>query len=363
MDVRVRKQVDTPRPERRAIHWWLPVLAVVALVIVAVLDIGDAPPPPVPNATAAYHPIPRPYGDAAPWNIPVSQVIDRLGSDALDPDGEEYVRILWNESLAERGLNLGLEDYTYPVYFAEDAAGVFPVDAAGNLDEIPWNPQWRAAPGRDGQVIVLAVVKARRANLVMVSVGTGTEDGHPVIEPTDEPADYRTYEGGFPPSRGVGIQYLAMLVRPEEIRAGVIAHALSMPIPEPSGETFVAPATKLEFPDHDRGIPEGTRFFLDVTDAELDDWIDQLPDELSSDTIRSARIVAVALRDYGFIVTDTAGAAFLQFEAMVSAGDEWERIGFGDQRIDRLRYPRDLLDGLVTADRLRVLVPSDAYGD
>ena len=42
---------------------------------------------------------------------------------------------------------------------------------------------------------------------------------------------------------------------------------------------------------------------------------------LPPETVRAARIIAVALRDYGWFITDTAGAATFQFEANVTAGD------------------------------------------
>ena len=176
------------------------------------------------------------------------------------------------------------------------------------------------------------------------------------------PGDYRTYEGGNRPSRGVGIQYLAMLVRPQAVAAGTIDHALSMPIRNPDGAVFVAPATKLEHPDYPPGIPEGTRFALDVGDAEIEAWIASLPAELPPATRRAARTIAVALRDYGWFITDTAGGATFQFEANVTAGDEWRALGLAENVLSEDRvYPRDLLDGLLTRERVYAIVPSDQY--
>ena len=169
--------------------------------------------------------------------------------------------------------------------------------------------------------------------------------------------DYHIWEGGNPSSREIGIAYLAMLVRPEEVSAGVICHALSMPIKNTSGQTFVAPATKLEFPTGRAGIPEGTRFALDVTDAEISDWADGLPGKM-----RPAGVaIAHALRDYGWFITDTSGGASLQFEARVSAAKRWDALGLRERPVGSKVYPRDLLDGLLLPSRIYVIVPSRQY--
>jgi hypothetical protein len=176
------------------------------------------------------------------------------------------------------------------------------------------------------------------------------------------PDSYHTYEGSNIASRGVGIQYLAMLVRPEEIVAGKIEHALSMPIRNPDSSKYVAPATKLEHLSTGAGIPEGTRFALNVTEAQIGSWIDSLPKGLPAETYRSAKIIAEALRDYGWFITDTSGGAHLQFEDRITAGAEWDRLGLGrDITVNYKNYPTDLLDGLLTPDRIYAIAPSDRY--
>lgn len=303
----------------------------------------------------------RPYGPRAPWNIPVAGL-------PLHPNGEHYADLLWQDATADRpgNFNLTFDDYTYAVYSAADATGTFPAATRwpGNLHgrTLPWNPAWQPPPGSDGQIVVLDPATGREWNLWQVRFDVGivrATNANLVqrgLEPGDgeDPGDYRTKENGFRPSRGIGIPYLAMLVRPQEIEAGVIAHALSMPIRNPDGTRFVPPATKLENDDGRRGIPEGMRFSLDVSDADIDAWIAGLPEELPASTRRSARIIAVALRDYGWFVTDTSGGAHLQFEARVSAGEAWEALGLGPRTIAWREFPRDLLDGLILRERLRV---------
>ena len=299
----------------------------------------------------------RPYGPNAPWNVPVEGL--RLHADA-----QTFVDRLWSKSSADPGhFNLSFEDYTYAVYHVWDATGLYPIEVdwktAIDGQKIPWNPDWRAPPGSDAQIILLDPDKGIEWNLWQVWFDNG------VVRATNGnqvPGDYWTREVGYPYSRGAGIPYLAMLVRPWEIEQGRIEHALSMVIRNTDGDTFVAPATKLEHPGrYSGGIPEGMRFALDVTDEQIEDWVDALPSELSQTTRRAARTIARALREYGWFITDTGDNAHLQFESVVSAGDAWTRLGLGPQRVGSRLYPRDLLDGLITPERIRVIVPSDRY--
>jgi hypothetical protein len=300
----------------------------------------------------------RPFGPNAPWNIPVSLL-------PLHPNPEEYVDRLWLKAPSTRpgNINLSFDDYTYAVYDVSDATGMYEVQVEwdSNLSgvRVPWNPSWQPAPGDDGQVILLDPERGIEWNFFQVRLKNST------IAATNAnrvPGDYRTREIGFRPSRGIGIPYLAMLVRPHEIAAGQIAHALSMVVRNTDGAHAVPPATKLEKPNRQfDGLPEGMRFALNVTDREIDEWVASLPKEFDAQARRSARIIAVALRDYGWFITDTGGGAHLQFESRVSAGAEWDRLGLGHKQIGEREYPRDLLDGLLKPHRISVIVPSDQY--
>lgn len=301
-------------------------------------------------------PYQRPYGALAPWNVPVAGL-------PRHPDSRWYSDQLWRDAPSRPGnFNLGFESYTYPVYYVADATGMFPVSTEweSNLDgrRIPWNPDWQPAPGDDAQVIILDPDRGREWNLFQVEFRDG------VVHATNGnlvPGDYRTRTKGYPPSRGIGIPYLAMLVRPQAIAAGRIDHALSLPVRNPSGQYFVAPATKLEHSTGRPGIPEGMRFALEVTEEEIQAWAARFG-PASDPTRRSAIIIARALRDYGWFITDTSGGATFQFEANVSARSDWESLGLGQRRLDNWsELPRDLLDGLMMRDRIYTIVPSDQY--
>lgn len=297
----------------------------------------------------------RPYGPRAPWNTPVAG-LPRL------PDSDHLAELLWHSTAARPGnFNLSFEDYTYPVYSASEATGAYTVSTRwpSNLDgaQIPWNPQWRSAHGTDGQVIVLDEKSGREWNLFQVAFRSHTVFA---THANLVPGDYRTRTAGFSPSRGIGIQYLAMLVRPEEIVTGKIEHALSMPAKGASGAYSVPPATKLEHDTGKPGIPEGMRFALNATNAEIDAWAKSLPGA-SAQTRRSARIIATALKDYGWFITDSAGSSHFQFEANASAGRDWDALGLARHSGGARELPRDLLDGLITRDRIVAIVPSNQY--
>lgn len=310
------------------------------------------------GATQAENGPVRPYGPNAAWNVPVSRL-------ARHPNPQQYIRRLWFDAPGEvpGNINLSFEDYTYPVYNARDATGTFEVRAAkpssfeGN--RIPWNPAWKPAPGEDGQVIILDPEKGTEWNLFQ----TRFKDGIVwVTAGSRVPGDYWTREVGYRPSRGAGIPYLAMLVRPAFIRHGHIPHALSMVVRNTDGAYVYPPATKLEHPNRIvDGLPEGMRFAIHASDRQIEAWIDSLPAELPAATRRSARIIARALREYGWFITDTGGGAHLQFESRVSAGQVWDELGLGKIVVGDKEYPRDLLDGLLKPENIVVLVPADQY--
>ncbi len=292
----------------------------------------------------------RPFAENAPWNVAVEGLSRHADSDF-------YTNLLWNDAPDRAGnFNVGNDGYTYPVYEVQADTPWYPVSATtnwGNLDgeDIPFDPAWLPAAGTDGQIIILDPATGREWDLWQVNFDGSTVNisNGSLTNGDYRSNDYLEPEDWTPGSRGVGIPYLAMLVRPEEVAQGAIEHALSMPVRNTSGEEYLPPATKLEFPNHGPGIPEGMRFALDVTDAEIDAWVAGLPAESQ----QAARVIAVAMRDYGWFITDTAGGATIQLEDVTTAGAEWDALGLGN--------PRDLLDGLMQPDRIFALVSSDQY--
>ena len=347
---------------------WMPEKRLLAIIVAAAVFGGCAAPGPSKEEIVGYK---RPFGPRAPWNVPVKGLERHPGS-------ERYGKLLWDEGAGERPGNFNLNvggEYTYPVYYVSDATDTYTVEAkwVSNIsgEKIPWNPEWKPNGGTDGQIILLDEKRGieidfwqaevdRERKIVRATNCYRIGRGEKLDSAT---GNYWKKENGFSPARGIGIQYLAMLGRPEEIALGAIEHALSMPVVNTSGKESIPPATKIEHPDHPDGVPEGMRFALDVTDGEIEAWLAALPPEVTPEIRHFARIVAVALRDYGWFTTDTSGGAHLQFEARESAAGMWEALGIIDVESKETgkTYPRDLLDGLVTRDNIYVLVGSDNY--
>jgi hypothetical protein len=313
------------------------------------------------RSDAAYT---RPYGPGALWNLPASAFSPHPNSTALAGK-------VWRSRPDQPGnIDLTFRDWTYPVYYAAQATGLYTVRCRfptwGNLHgkTIPWNPAWKPSQGWwrgsddiDSQVIVLDPASGREWNLWQVSAPDTTKRIVRCGSASLVPGSYWTKTDGFKPPRGCGIQTFAMLVTADEVADGAIRHALSMPLRGIHKSQFVAPATKTDGPTAQYaladGVPTGTRFALRVTDAELAAWAASLP--ISEAGRKSALIIGRALVQYGMIVTDNSGATHLQFEDRNSAGAKWTSLGLGNVSAGGKVFPRDLLDGLLTEQRIYAL--------
>ena len=218
--------------------------------------------------------------------------------------------------------------------------------------------------------------------------------------------------------RGAGFAKLATITRAAEVKAGAIQHALTLTVfnqmfgPECSpnnsllaagaGDTcavFQAPGSKVEHGEvfanntcgndqplsnaatRARTIASGQRFALNVTDAEIETWLDARG--YTGAKRNTARIFAVAMREYGFIVAETgcAGRAGIETDGMLNADTRstWIELGMSDPTPGSCPnltcydspegYPYDgdelvdsptidlLWDGLITKSRLRLVNP------
>jgi hypothetical protein len=201
-----------------------------------------------------------------------------------------------------------------------------------------------------------------------------------IKDPTGATADVRSYRGNYPATTEIGIQQTAGLATPAEVASGDIGHALrfavagqmSMNGPQcPPDVTTpndprvgttcgiaLAPGGKFDRVHENSSasemakmVPRGTRFVLDMTDGEIEQWLDSRG---YSGTIRStARTFAKAMRDYGLIIVMSTGGPMT---IPVSGGKNaataaaWRSLGIADDG-------RDLMNGLFTQSRIRVLEP------
>ncbi len=275
-------------------------------------------------------------------------------------------------------------------------------------DAVAWNPsKWRPSLGNDAYMIVRDAATGHEWGYWNVSwwnhqtevnnsrwcdpiaggtvenlappLGRGYDPGSmlcaasafQVTDPAGNPVDTRTWRGNFPGASGGGWSLGQLVVTPDQVRSGAIRHALhfyaanTMTGPEcpPDqrhliGESCggaVAPAGQLEshqprpYQTLAQQVPEGTRFSIDVTDAEIEAWL--VSRGYRGQLKETARTVAVALRDYGWFLGDSSpNAAFWVFDSSPAARAEWRELGVGGDG-------KDLLTGLVKPGNLRSWAP------
>ncbi len=178
-----------------------------------------------------------------------------------------------------------------------------------------------------------------------------------ITGPDGTVADMRTYRGNFPGAGGGGLPNGPGLVRPSEVAAGAIRHAWklatvnTMTGPECSPKdrddptkfgttcgSAVAPAGIFERVARQgtaesitKSVPEGMRFSIDLTDDEIDAWLN---DRQFTGTLRTtARVMAESLRDYGWFLVDTTtvGAILpLAGGANADTAEAWRSLGLDE---------------------------------
>lgn len=316
---------------------------------------------------------------------------------------------------------LALRDYSVPIYDRAQATTtvrVFEIPWAQSLgvvwtgvaigDEMPWNPTWLPGSGSDRIMAIVDTSAGRAWEIWGADFGVGTcgdflgPNNAAGYDPTSSShlcmASVSTYDRLFDgrttiTGRGMGINKLALITRAVEVRSGEIRHALEMtvfntmfggPICEPasSGEAagagsdcgfFLPPATRVEWsagPTADCGannqpntpetrrrtVPEGMRFRLAVSDEEIESWLTERA--YTGARRNTARIFAVALRDYGWVIAETGCYGVgIETDGMMEPGTRaiWEELGLTD---DDPQYPSgDLLFGLFRRDAIEVVEP------
>ncbi len=304
---------------------------------------ASASPNPTPTAAPSPSPITgfqaRPeiftgvFNGTGTWNLPASQI-------PVDPSRQNLVSLFYNNAGDGVGnVNTWITAYTYPVYIANANTPMYPVDSPTWSriygKSAPYDPTWQPSAGSDAQIIIIDPARNNYYDLWQFSFSNGrisVSNGSSIF-------DYHNSNGINPPSRGSGIAYYNMLTTPEDVASGTIRHALSMTAVRNTSPQFVAPAVKSDG-QTSGGIPIGTRFVLTMTNAQLDAWVAAKKSNLRP----LARALGYALRDYGWVVTDSGGGSSIQLEGTQSAVDLWKSLGV-DDAVDHGNII-NILDGL-----------------
>lgn len=137
-------------------------------------------------------------------------------------------------------------------------------------------------------------------------------------------------------ARGSGLPLVGGLIRPGELQAGEINHALAISVPGGATGTFVQPASATDGNGRASSLPQGARLRL-KSDVMLRRGVDPVTGERIKLTAQQRRIgdaIVAALRTYGAIVVDRAAVPTLYAQrdatASVMTGNELQGMTLDD---------------------------------
>ncbi len=277
----------------------------------------------------------RPFSADSPWNTPIP------ATASVHPDSATIIAGM----AAQAGHIYLARSYSIPVWVvnstnvplvrvrSDSIFDFWDVDLNGWTDiGVPVTPEMWAEATPDAHICI--VDPFRQLAFEMSKFGR-LADGTPTCTTFNvweiagrgvgDPNQGRRWQvrGG----RGSGFPEIAGLLRPEEISAGEIRHALAFSYSQnrradDGSDIFLSPACRSDGKAVGPAYPiEGMRFQLDpsLTDQDFDSW------GLS----REAKIVARALQRYGMFLGDNGGAMAVFPQLLAASGADnytaWER--------------------------------------
>jgi hypothetical protein len=316
-------------------------------------------------------------------------------------------------------VDVSFNDYSVPIYDAAAATTTVRLFQAGfaqalgipftNIaigDSIPWNPSWRPGTGNDRIMAIIDHTTGRTWELwdaydhpfnCLDWWGPNARAGYDLTNANDlcigSAVTYTNLmtatDGTTTNDRGMGINKLALVTRADEVASGGINHALEMTVYNTmfgplcsAGQLNTAaagvdcafslpPATRVEYstgPTLDCGVntpeatpaarsrtvPEGIRFALNLTDTQISAWLDSRG--YTGATRNTARIFAIGLRDYGWIIGESGCyGASIETDGLIDpvSRAKWSALGIQDSST-----VGQLLHGLFTQSAIYVVNPS-----
>ena len=141
-----------------------------------------------------------------------------------------------------------------------------------------------------------------------------------------------------PSARGSGLPLFAGLIRPAELAAGQIDHALAISVPAPASRYYVQPASTTDGNGATDSLPEGARIRLNA-DVRLNPSL-----RLTTSQRRYASALMWTLRNYGAIVVGRSAVPTLYGQQGVTAsqlaGNELQSLHLDDFQV--VQMPREL---------------------
>jgi len=250
---------------------------------------------------------------------------------ALDPANAALIADFASSSPAFPFLSVSNREWTVPVYYVRpgDPLGTVDVTRVGGEGfhpepvQIPIPAGARPDPRSDAHMSIVDLARGIEygffgaagsgRNWTCKVCATADLRGSGVKAPDAGRAEWWRSHG----PRACGFPTIAGLIRPEELRAGRIEHALVLAYPHVRSRYYVQPAStsQAHIPgqaEPNRGVPCGGRIQLDPT-------LDLTTLGLS----RSGQIIARALQEYGAYVGDFSGAISLNADGSDAAQTEY----------------------------------------
>lgn len=298
----------------------------------------------------------RPFSDKSPWNTPIAE------NAAIHPESKNIMAFVSKEAARIRFARI----YVVPVWVVNSknmphvkvkSKHIFDTwdkDRKGWSDDgIPVTRDMWAEPTDDGHLSIvdpfkmtawefsrfgwLPDNKTPKSTTFNIWDLKGDGFGNPF-----EGKRWQTRGG-----RGSGFPLIAGMIRPEEVAAGEIRHAMVFTFPmnrqaDDGSDIFLPPACRSDGKYKGSQYPiEGMRFQLNplLTDKDLDKW----------GLNREGKIVARALQKYGMYLGDNGGAMALQVQLL------------GQTEAEHLRRWEELFPGFyknvarIPTDRFRIV--------
>lgn len=252
-------------------------------------------PPPAPSTSAKYF-----TATGSLWNTPIA------ANPTLDPNSAGFCAQLANSGF---GTQLNQNLFTVNVAYADATTPRVTVTNPDNwtLTGVPLTPDSRGTSDSDSQLVVVDAQQGKiwqffgAANVyathTAAAVGVFDISQHGWWDPSIAP-------GGPWTGRSSNASYMAGLILPEELNAGVIPHAIAVGLDAGIMGTIPWLPAKTTDGTVPGGVPNGARL-------QLDPNLDLTPFNLGA----HARIVAVALQKYGAFIVERGSGFALAFQS------------------------------------------------
>ncbi|HEY1566198.1 MAG TPA: hypothetical protein VGF68_04250 [Solirubrobacteraceae bacterium] len=284
-----------------------------------------SPTAPAPSPVSPTAPLTSPIGnlEATPF-APTSVWNQALSNNAaLDPQSTTYVSELLSQ-ISSAGLWMNTYQYSAPVFTVPADQPNVPVklDTASSPQATALRAAWlqvpvpanaKAAAGSDEHMVVYQPSTDRMWEfwkMTRQSDGWHAQWGGTMNNVSSNPGYFTSPGPSNWGATATSLPLLGGLIRPSELAAGHIDHAIALAIPNTRAQYFAWPAQRTDGNVYSAAaIPEGQRFRLDPN--------------LNLSTIPMSplvRMIAVAAQKYGMIVRDKSGSVTVYGEDTTAEG-------------------------------------------